>query len=274
MQNKLDYAIRKWFKGLKEKYHLSLLNKDSFTEIYSLQVSKGRFFIVVSSFVLIIFSITFLLIAYTPLKRLVPGFESVTMHKQFVSMQKRLIVMEEELGGKLEYAQHLDSIFNDFDVTMDNIDSIVEVNNFSVKQGKKIEKSAADHLSEALYQYHFFKPISGIISQRFKPKENHNGIDIVCEKNEAVKSTLPGKVILAVWSIETGNTIAIQHQHNMISIYKHNSVLLKRVGDLVRAGEVIAIVGNSGELSTGPHLHFEIWHNSNPINPMDVISFE
>ena len=274
MQNKLDYTIRKWFKGLKEKYHLSLINKDSFKEIYSLQVSKRKFFVFVSSFILLIFSITFLLIAFTPLKRLVPGFESVNMRNQFVNMQKRLIVMEEEVSGKLDYAQHLDSIFNDFDVTIDNIDSIVETNKNELNPTLKNTPNVENHSSDELFQYHFFKPISGVITQKFKPQENHFGIDIVCEKNEAVKATLPGKVILATWSLETGNTIVVQHKHNMISLYKHNSILLKRKGELVKAGEVIAIVGNSGELTTGPHLHFEIWHNSNPINPLDVISFD
>ncbi len=182
--------------------------------------------------------------------------------------------MEEELSGKLEYAQHLDSIFNDFDVTIENIDSIVVSNQEDRQQDKKLVQNSTQNLSEELYQYHFFKPVSGLVSQKFKARENHYGVDVVCEKNQAVKATLPGKVILALWSVETGNTIAIQHPHNIVSLYKHNSKLLKRKGDLVKAGEVIAFVGNSGELTTGPHLHFEIWHKGNPINPSDVISFE
>lgn len=272
MQNKLDYKVREWFKGLKEKYHLSLMNKDSFKEIYSLQVSKGKFFLVVSGFILFIFTTTFLLIAFTPLKKLVPGFETVMMHNQFVDMQKRLIVMEEDLNGKLEYAQHLDSVFKDFQVNMNNIDSVEEQK--AIHEIPTKSKTKVLHLKEQLFQYHFFKPVTGLVSQKYNPVENHFGIDVVCEKNEAVKATLPGKVILANWSVETGHTIIIQHLDNLISIYKHNSILLKRKGDWVKAGEVIAFVGNSGELTTGPHLHFEIWHNSNPINPLDVISFE
>jgi murein DD-endopeptidase MepM/ murein hydrolase activator NlpD len=119
----------------------------------------------------------------------------------------------------------------------------------------------------------FYTPLEGIITANYNPVDNHYGVDIVAERNEAIKSTMDGTVIFSGWTVETGYVIAVQHQKNIISIYKHNSVLLKRIGDWVRAGEPIAIVGESGELSSGPHLHFELWHNGMPVNPTDYVAF-
>ena len=119
----------------------------------------------------------------------------------------------------------------------------------------------------------FFTPIKGIIIDEFNPKAEHFGVDLVAPKNEAIKATLDGTVIFAEWTVETGYVIHLQHSNNLISIYKHNSSLHKKQGDKVRAGDVIAIVGNSGELSTGPHLHFELWYNGIPLNPQEYIVF-
>ena len=121
--------------------------------------------------------------------------------------------------------------------------------------------------------YLFFTPVKGIVTNNFDPLNHHYGIDIVAKPNEPVKSILEGTVIFSDWTLETGYTIAIQHQQNMISVYKHNSSILKKTGSFVKAGEPIAIIGNTGELTTGPHLHFELWYNGNPINPRDHISF-
>jgi murein DD-endopeptidase MepM/ murein hydrolase activator NlpD len=98
-------------------------------------------------------------------------------------------------------------------------------------------------------------------------------VDVVAKKDEPVKCVADGTVILSSWTNDTGHIIAIQHQGNLISVYKHNSVLLKKAGNFVRAGEIISVIGNSGELTTGPHLHFELWHNSNPVNPEIFVSF-
>ena len=107
----------------------------------------------------------------------------------------------------------------------------------------------------------------------FDAKGNHYGIDIVSNLNEPILSVLDGTVVMAGWTLEAGYVIQVQHNDNLISIYKHNSQLLKQMGDRVLAGEAIAIVGNTGELTTGPHLHFELWYNGNPLNPRDYIVF-
>ena len=119
----------------------------------------------------------------------------------------------------------------------------------------------------------FFAPITGFISDHYDVKKNHFGIDIVTKKNEPVKSIADGTVILASWTQDSGYVITVQHRGNMISVYKHNAELLKKVGTFVNAGDIISIVGNSGEMTDGPHLHFELWYNGNSVNPEEFVTF-
>ena len=119
----------------------------------------------------------------------------------------------------------------------------------------------------------FFTPLSGLISDVYNSKTKHFGVDLVAKDKSRISSVLDGTVIISHWTSETGYVIAIQHKNDYVSLYKHNSSLLKEVGDFVNAGDHIAVIGNSGELSSGPHLHFELWHKGTPANPEDYISF-
>jgi murein DD-endopeptidase MepM/ murein hydrolase activator NlpD len=125
----------------------------------------------------------------------------------------------------------------------------------------------------SLEDFVFFKPVTGLVVDTFNIANGHYGVDVVAHKGASVKACLEGVVVFADWSISSGNMILIQHVDNIISVYMHNSILTKKPNDLVKAGEVIGIVGNSGELSSGPHLHFELWQNGNPINPQEYIGF-
>jgi murein DD-endopeptidase MepM/ murein hydrolase activator NlpD len=120
---------------------------------------------------------------------------------------------------------------------------------------------------------YFSSPLSGEISEGFQPDIKHYGVDVVAPQNTAIKTIMDGWVIISDYTVETGNTIGIQHPNNIISFYKHNSALLKKVGSFVKAGEAIAIIGNTGELTDGPHLHFELWHKGKPVDPADFIMF-
>uniref|UniRef100_UPI004047EF65 M23 family metallopeptidase n=1 Tax=Roseivirga sp. TaxID=1964215 RepID=UPI004047EF65 len=124
-----------------------------------------------------------------------------------------------------------------------------------------------------LRQTYLFSPISGYVSQAFDPKNEHYGIDVVSKKDEPVKCIADGTVIFSSWTQDAGNVIAVQHKENLISVYKHNSALTKEVGNFITAGEILAIIGNTGELTNGPHLHFELWYNGNAVNPEDFIVF-
>ena len=124
-----------------------------------------------------------------------------------------------------------------------------------------------------LGQRFFTPPISGEVSKSFNMEEKHFGVDIIAPKNTPIKATLDGFVISADWNLETGNTICLQHKGDVITFYKHNSALLKKVGDIVQAGEAIAIIGDTGDHSSGPHLHFELWHKGIPIDARDYVNF-
>jgi murein DD-endopeptidase MepM/ murein hydrolase activator NlpD len=139
---------------------------------------------------------------------------------------------------------------------------------------RAVANNSSVNESDDLYRMFLFSPINGgLITQKFDAKAAHYGLDIVAKKDEPVKCVADGTVILSSWTNDSGHIIAVQHQGNLISVYKHNSVLLKKMGSFVRAGEIISVIGNSGELTTGPHLHFELWHNSNPIDPEIFVSF-
>jgi murein DD-endopeptidase MepM/ murein hydrolase activator NlpD len=119
----------------------------------------------------------------------------------------------------------------------------------------------------------FFTPITGFVSDRYDVKKGHYGVDIVAKTNEPVKCIADGTIVMASWTQDAGHVIAIQHRGNLISVYKHNAELLKKVGSFVNAGEIISIVGNSGEMTDGPHLHFELWFNGNSLNPEEFVTF-
>jgi len=136
------------------------------------------------------------------------------------------------------------------------------------------------HETEEVYNEQFsrgakvyFAPISGVITNQFDPNNGHFGIDIVSKRNEAIKSIDDGMVIFAEWTINTGYVMMIQHSANIVSVYKHNSSLLKKEGEYIKAGDLIAIIGNTGEQTSGPHLHFELWVDGSAVNPTDYISF-
>ncbi len=133
--------------------------------------------------------------------------------------------------------------------------------------------SLTESKNRELGEAFFFTPITGFISDHYDVKKGHFGIDIVAKTNEPVKCTADGMVIMASWTQDSGHVIAVQHRGNLVSIYKHNAGLLKKVGNFINAGEIISIVGNSGEMTDGPHLHFEMWYNGNSLNPEDFVTF-
>lgn len=269
----------KWtthWKQLKEKYHLSVVNKDLFVEVYSFQFSKIRFYTTLIVFLCLIAILTFGVIAFSPLKRFVPGFESDKMHRILIDQYKTITQLDHTVDGKVTYYTTIDSILINGNVHPDSINWHSSQPNKRSKQSNLLSPKVI--LPQELKQldlndFYFFKPVKGIVSKAYAPTENHFGIDLVCETNETVKSVLDGRVLLSTWTVEFGHILMIQHENNLITTYKHNSVSFKKQGDNVNAGEVIAVVGNSGNLSNGPHLHFELWHNENSLNPEKIFNF-
>ncbi len=271
---------RSLFQRLKVRYHLSIINKSLLLEVYSRNISFGRILLWIIASTFSVSLLTYLTIAFTPIKSyIIPGYESVSDHAHLIENNKRLFKLQKKVQSKIEYSLKLDSTFKDFGIPVDSINKMqLEKVDFASINSEilpdKFIKFSISEESKSLAYLHFFKPITGLISKNIKVQEGHHGIDIVAEKNAGVKSTLNGKVIFSEWTVETGNVIAIQHSNDLISIYKHNSVLLKKEGAVVKAGEVIGIVGNSGKFTNGPHLHFEIWFKGEPLNPSEVINFK
>lgn len=157
--------------------------------------------------------------------------------------------------------------------SVNELDDISSVDSAFRKDFEGNGGNSARLASDKLQNTFFFTPVNGVVTRKFDSKAKHYGVDIVAKKNEAIKAVTEGSVIISSWTQDSGYVIGIQHKNQLISFYKHNSVLLKKVGDYVKAGDIVAIIGDSGELTDGPHLHFELWHSGNPTNPEDFISF-
>ena len=280
----------KKFQKLKHKYRLVILNEDTFEEKMSLRLSQLNVFVTIGISSLVLIALVILLIAFTPLREFIPGYANVTIRKQGISNTLKLDSLSVAIAQKGMYINNLKHIIQGEPIQYDETTVIDSTANYSGITNTPVEEdSVLRNMIESEEKYNlfsvagstpgnissftFFKPLKGTVTNRFNMEKQHFGLDVVAPKNEAIKATLDGTVIFAEWTAKTGYVIQLQHANNLISIYKHNSVLHKEVGDHVKAGEVIAIVGNSGELSTGPHLHFELWYNGIPINPEDYMMF-
>jgi len=260
-------------KAKRDKYRLVVMNDETFEEIRSFRLSMSNLYGLFSIFFVLISLLVVAFIVFTPLKRLVPGYADVKNNKQFVELLKKIEHLEGEMEAQDAYINGVQNLLDG----MGGNNELLEKENSSSEIGpppnKNSESNSASMTVNKLDQLFFISPVKGEISQRYKVETNHFGVDIVAPANTPIKSIMDGIVVTADWSLTTGNTISVQHPNNLISVYKHNSVLLKKIGNLVKAGEALAIIGNSGELTNGPHLHFELWYEGKPVNPEEFISF-
>ncbi len=242
----------------------------------------------VGAIVAIIIGVT-ILIAFTPLREYIPGYPSGRLRQKLIQNALVTDSLEQEINLYDRYFHDLRAMLsgeNSLD-TVSKRDSIVRPN---LNELKRINQDSLfkDELEQEQFNLHlgpgtprksglasllFFPPLKGMVTSKQDIAAGHYGVDIVAKLNSKVSSALDGTVIFSEWTMETGYVIMIQHDLNIITCYKHNAELLKRQGDKVKAGEVIALMGNTGKVTTGPHLHFELWVNGNPINPEDYISF-
>lgn len=233
---------------------------------------------------------TALVIAFSPLREYIPGYTSTNIRRQMVSLNLLSDSLNNELANRERYLQNIKNIIEGNPIDTKPADS---VNNFSSQMELTVEKTIEDSLlreqveSEEKFNFLgsttvekqnienllFFKPVNGLITESFNADEEHYGVDVVSKENELIKSALNGVVVFASWTSETGHVVAVQHENNLLSVYKHNSVLLKEQGETVEAGEAIAIIGNSGKWTSGPHLHFELWYNNRAVDPELYILF-
>ncbi len=279
---------KKIAKKLLHKYRLVILNEDSFEERLSFKLTRLNVFILSGVAAILLIGLTTLLIAFTPLREYIPGYSSAALKKDArillakTDSLQNIIRVNEQYYGSIKNVLTGDVAIIEFDR-----DSIQE--QVFTSDELEVETSRADSLlRETVAQedkYNLFQsassgseialftPINGIISQSYSIRDKHYALDIVAEKGAPVLAAADGIVIFAEWTAETGHVIILRHDNDLITVYKHNESLAKIQGELVTAGEVIATVGNTGELSTGPHLHFELWADGYPINPIDFIDF-
>jgi Peptidase family M23 len=280
-------------------YRLVVLNNDTFEEVGSYKLSLMNLYVLISS-LLVGFTILVLsLVVFTPLKRLIPGYGGMGSQRDMFELVDRVDSLERVLTAQQTYATNVRKLLTadvekESDVVKEKVAAVVDSNinvdpseaEMVIRAGgsspfvgdsgdKNIENKAIKAIgqSDRLESMYLISPLSGSISKSFSLKEKHYGTDLVAPKNTPIKAVADGFVISSDWTLETGNTIAVQHANNVVSFYKHNSSLLKKVGDKVNSGEAIAILGNTGEQSNGPHLHFELWKDGKAVNAQEYIRF-
>lgn len=290
--SKEEKKNKKLFKKLKNKYRLVILNDATFEERFSYRLSPLNIFTLILSLAVVLMSTVVVLIVFTPLREYIPGYTDVSLREDLTKMVLKSDSLERELMQNEIYLSNISAILKGEDPQVMNADTsgnstaVKEAVNPAVRSKEDsilrdyVEredsyslKNNGDKSGTTAAKMYFFAPLKGTVTNLFSPSEEHFGIDIVAPKNEAIKATLEGTVIFSDWTVETGYVIQLQHRNDMISVYKHNSVLLKKTGDQVKAGDPIAIIGNTGELSSGPHLHFELWKNGSAVDPMKFINF-
>jgi len=296
-KSKFDY--NKIIDGLTTKFRLVFLDNESFEEKKVFIFSWASFIVYFLFFFLFLSTFIFFIISFTSLKKIIPGYpdtvEQELLKTKYIENLIKLNAFEEKVAINSIYYSNLENILNGnvvLDSSFVSVDSVLELDTNDLDFNKSINDSLlrikiterekydisiidqSQNIRDNLRGVLFFSPLKGEITSSFNFKNGHNGIDVIASKNEAVKAVLEGTIIFTDWSPENGHVIQVQHDKNLVSLYKHNSFLLKKTGDRVNAGDPIAIVGNSGSLSTGPHLHFELWYNGVPLDPEKFIIFE
>lgn len=272
------------------KYKLSFINEGTLEEVWSFRLSKLSAFVTLALFACFLIAVTALIIITTPIRNYLPGYLDVEVRKAIVenalradSLERMVAIHElylSNVAGILSGTLPLDSIRQ--------IDSLATNDeNYEIPRSPSEEAFVKEFAEEEKYNLtvladpekvptdgvFFYKPVNGTVSAHYEAAIRHYGVDLVAKERESVLATLDGTVVYAGFDSNQGNVIQLQHKNGFISVYKHNALLLKEVGDIVQAGEAIALVGNTGKLSTGPHLHFELWYKGNPVNPEEYIAF-
>ena len=277
-------------KKLLHKYRLVILNEDTFEERFAIKLTRLNVFVIFSLSAIILVLLTTILIAFTPLREYIPGYSSTALKREATMLNYKTDSLQQVIYMNQQYLESIKRVLKGDVASVEfNKDSIIEAaeldaQNLNVNPSRedsllreKVDKEDKYNLFESATtkaSFVLFPPVKGTISEGYNVEEKHYAVDIVVAKDTPVKATADGTIVLAEWTTQTGYVVIIDHGNGLISAYKHNASLTKEQGDLVKSGEVIAISGNTGELTTGPHLHFELWSDGYPIDPTTFIDFE
>jgi murein DD-endopeptidase MepM/ murein hydrolase activator NlpD len=278
---------------LSTKYQLVIRNEDNLAEKTTIGFTYAKVLVLSISVFLLLFILSLFLSKTLLAKWFDPKHAQMEANKKLYELALQVDSLAVEVDRKDKFIQNFQRILSG-DTSSGFVDPALElkggvkpvsaIGNLKLapsdsqfrKDFEQTELSLitlANSKNRELQETFFFSPITGLVSDKYDLKKGHYGLDIVAKANEPVKCIADGTVIMASWTQDSGYVIGIQHRGNIISLYKHNAELLKKVGSFVNAGEIISIVGNSGELTDGPHLHFELWHNGNPLNPEEFVTF-
>ena len=279
---------RTWLQNLLNRYRMIVINETTFNEELSFRFSRLNILSIIILLLVFIFTGTFFLVSYTPIKEFIPGYTSTKVRKEairntflldslvtkFQKQDQFIKSIKSALSGKNESDERLLK-----EINKNNLESFNrEFNRVKADSLLRLEVMQEDKYnlmpnSKNNVKFMLFSPASGLISEPFNSEIKHFAVDVALAKDTPIKSVAVGTVVLAEWTSDTGYVVVIKHNHGLLSVYKHNSTIEKSQGDIVQAGEVIAFAGNSGELSTGYHLHFELWIDGYPVDPTNFIDF-
>ena len=268
-------------------FRFAIINDNSLEEVFNIKFSRARLLWLTAAILLVISVIFVLLLGYTPLRNLIPGKSKTHVQNELIMMIQKADSLEKSLGNYSLYTKNLKKVLSD-SVSLDSVQDLFR-EGFTVKEldfkpsvedsilraEVEAEESISlnSNLKEKKLSSFFIKPVDGLITEGFNKKIGHFGVDVVSKKGAFISSIDDGMVLFSSWTHEFGYVLVIKHQNSFISFYKHNSEVFKSKGDYVKSGETIAIIGNSGKYSTGPHLHFELWKGSSAVNPVNYILF-
>lgn len=285
---KKEKGAKRFKRKLLHKYRLVILNEETFEERFSFKLNRLNVFVFSTLFALFLILATTYIIAFTPLREYIPGYSSTTLKKKATQLAYQTDSLQKILAVNEQYLASIKKVLTgDMKTVEFNKDSIIEVaktdpsvlirtsrKDSLLRQEVAKEDKYNPLIAPQVQEYTLFAPVRGTISEPYDSKTKHYAVDVVTAKDSPVKAVADATVIFAEWTATTGYVIILKHNNSLISVYKHNAMLTKEQGEIVKAGGVIATVGNTGELTTGPHLHFELWRDGYPINPTSFIDFD
>ena len=275
------------------RYLLIIRNEENFAEKSTFGFTYAKFIVFSFTFCILILLLSFFLVETLLSQWFDPRHSQMEANRQLIELSIELDSLEYEVYKKQQFIENFQNILTgnveqnpetefEEDKELTELKAGTDKSDFSEIDSQFRQQFESGEINQQLalnragslvmQEIFFFSPIDGIISSKYDSYNQHYGIDIVAKRNEPVKCITDGTVILSSWTQDSGYVIAVQHRGDLISVYKHNAELLKKVGNFVGAGEIISITGNTGELTDGPHLHFELWFKGNPVNPEEFVS--
>lgn len=279
---------KKIFQTLKDHYRLIIYNDSTIQTVWSIKLTPIRVLTLGGLGAILLITLTSVIIAYTPLRENIPGYPSAKVRQQIIVNYMLVDSLENEIKTRDQYFENIrilfqggvpaeelatDSGLKTHEVKFNPFNADSAFKDELIQEKEQLSVAGSQKRLPSISSIHFFTPLRGMITNKFDARTDHLAVDVVGKSHARISSVLGGTVIFAGWTMETGNSIYIQHENNIVSAYKHNAELLKGAGEKVKAGEVIAIMGNTGEMTTGPHLHFELWHNGIALDPETYIDF-